>query len=62
VGRDDKQLAKGEEKIREAAKGIRAGRFEADPGFHCKWCGYASICPAKEERVIAVTQVAAAVQ
>ena len=62
VGRDDGDLADGEKRIRKAAEGIRAGDFHANPKFHCKWCAYAPICPAKEERVFALTQIAAAVQ
>src|SRR5205085_9268680 len=58
VGRDDKALAKGEEKICDAAEGIRAGEFAAKPGYHCRFCAYAPICPAKEERVFALTQIA----
>ena len=62
VGRDDKELAKGEQKIRDAAEGIRAGEFTSKPGYHCRWCAYAPICPAQEERVFALTQIATAVQ
>ena len=44
-----------EEKIRskvlDVANGIRAGAFNPTPGFHCKNCGYNSLCPATVERV-----------
>ena len=62
VERDAGDLKEGERKIKKAAKGIRDGEFEPNPGFACRWCAYASICPAKEERVIAIAQAAAAVQ
>lgn len=42
-------LRRTEEKVREVAGRIRAGDFEADPGFHCKWCGYKDLCPAIEQ-------------
>ena len=53
-----------EEKIRgkvlDVANGIRAGAFNPTPGFHCKNCGYNSLCPATVERVFesAESQVA----
>jgi DNA helicase-2/ATP-dependent DNA helicase PcrA len=62
VERSDKDLADGERAIKKAAKGIREGEFAPKPSFACKWCAYASICPAKEERVIAIAQASAAVQ
>jgi len=62
VERDVSDLKEGERKIKKAAKGIRDGEFEPNPGFACRWCAYASICPAKEERVIGIAQAAAAVQ
>ena len=53
-----------EEKIRDkvldVAKGIRAGAFNPMPGFHCKNCGYNTLCPATVEKVFdpAESQVA----
>jgi superfamily I DNA/RNA helicase/RecB family exonuclease len=44
-----------EEKVRnkvlEVANGIRRGAFIPTPGFHCKNCGYNSLCPATVERI-----------
>lgn len=37
-----------EQKIRDTAVEIRAGSFEAAPGFICRWCNYPPICPAHE--------------
>ncbi len=62
VERSDKDLAEGEREIKKAAKGIREGEFAPKPSFGCKWCAYASICPAKEERVISIAKSVAAVQ
>jgi ATP-dependent DNA helicase UvrD/PcrA len=36
------------EEIREVAGRIRQMIFEPTPGFVCKWCDYAPICPAHE--------------
>ena len=41
-------VRKAEVKIAEVAAGIAAGHFEPDPGRHCNWCAYRTICPAKE--------------
>src|SRR5207248_11162081 len=38
-------------KVLDVASGIRAGAFHPTPGFHCKNCGYNSLCPATVERV-----------
>ncbi|PYY23803.1 MAG: hypothetical protein DMG62_06240 [Acidobacteria bacterium] len=38
-------------KVLDVANGIRAGAFHPSPGFHCKNCGYNSLCPATVERV-----------
>jgi DNA helicase-2/ATP-dependent DNA helicase PcrA len=42
-----KQLDRAQAKVAAAAAGIRAGDFEATPGFPaCDWCPYRRICPA----------------
>jgi len=38
-------------KVLDVASGIRAAAFHPTPGFHCKNCGYNSLCPATVERV-----------
>ncbi|MCX5800041.1 MAG: ATP-dependent DNA helicase [Candidatus Eisenbacteria bacterium] len=49
VGRravEEDDLAEAEERIGEAARGIRARRFDAAPGhLSCKYCAYSGICP-----------------
>jgi RecB family exonuclease len=47
--RDETQLGKATEQVREAAANIAAGKFEATPGYHCEWCAYRSLCPATEK-------------
>jgi RecB family exonuclease len=39
------------------AEGIRAGRFAPSPGFHCKMCGYRSLCPATAEQIFPVSEL-----
>ncbi|HSM33667.1 MAG TPA: PD-(D/E)XK nuclease family protein, partial [Anaerolineae bacterium] len=47
VSPTERQLGGAREKVARAAAGIRAGEFEAAPGFPaCDWCPYRRICPA----------------
>ena len=39
------------EKVIEVADGIRSATFVPRPGFHCRNCGYRSLCPATVETV-----------
>jgi len=48
--RDAKQLKKAEDKVQEVAANIRAGEFEANPGFVCRYCEYRPLCPAHENK------------
>jgi DNA helicase-2/ATP-dependent DNA helicase PcrA len=42
----EEDLARGEDAIRSAAKGIRAQDFSATPqAFACRWCAFQAICP-----------------
>jgi DNA helicase-2/ATP-dependent DNA helicase PcrA len=54
VGRhkvDEDDLAEAEARIREAAAGIRARKFDAAPGYlSCQYCAYSSICPSSRSR------------
>jgi DNA helicase-2/ATP-dependent DNA helicase PcrA len=47
--RDAKQLDEAQKIVLEAAADIRAGEFQATPGFVCRSCAYKPICPAHEE-------------
>ena len=47
--RDAKQLSEAQAMVQEAAAEIRAGEFEARPGFWCRECAYKPICPGHEE-------------
>ncbi len=48
------------ETVLAAAEGIRAGRFDPLPAFHCKMCGYRSLCPATAEHIFPTTELRAA--
>ena len=48
---DAARVERGIADIREAAVGIRAGRFEARPSYvTCSWCAYRAICPSSVAR------------
>ena len=49
TARDAKQIDDAEKIIQETAADIRAKQFPAKPGFPCRTCAYALICPAHEE-------------
>ncbi|HWC17109.1 MAG TPA: ATP-dependent DNA helicase [Terriglobales bacterium] len=48
------------ETVGEVAAGIRNGDFYPKAGFHCRNCGYSSLCPATVERVFAPAEKKAA--
>jgi len=49
TSRTPNQIVDTRVKIESVAQAIQAGNFRAKPGFHCSWCGYRELCPAKEE-------------
>jgi ATP-dependent DNA helicase UvrD/PcrA len=50
TARTDEDLEHVAEEIRQVAKAIREERYEPTPGFVCKRCEFASVCPTQEER------------
>lgn len=52
TARTPAQLDRARRKIEEAAEGIAAHEFEPKPGLHCRWCEFARLCPATEQRVL----------
>ncbi|HTC94095.1 MAG TPA: ATP-dependent DNA helicase [Terriglobales bacterium] len=52
--RSPEQLRAHEEEIRQVARDIVEGRFEATPGFHCRSCAYFSLCPKTEQRLYTI--------
>jgi DNA helicase II / ATP-dependent DNA helicase PcrA len=45
------QLEEARERVQAAAQGIAAGEFRAKVDFHCAFCPYRSVCPAKEKQM-----------
>ncbi len=48
--RDDFQLERAKERVRTVADGIASGNFGAKTGFHCSFCAFRGLCPAREKR------------
>ncbi len=40
-----------EKKIRQVRSDILAGKFPAQPGYHCRYCDFQSLCPAQQDLV-----------
>jgi DNA helicase-2/ATP-dependent DNA helicase PcrA len=49
--RSEFQLERARERVLAVARGIAAGDFEPEPGFHCNFCAFRGLCPAQEKRV-----------
>lgn len=47
--RNESDLLKARDRVATAAGKIAAGDFEPDPGFHCSFCSFRTLCPAKEK-------------
>ncbi len=48
--RSEAQLQEARLKVEDVAQNIAAGNFEANPGFHCRFCAYKNLCPATETK------------
>lgn len=57
--RSDLQLAEACERVGAVARSIAAGDFEPNVDFHCGFCPYRNLCPAKERRVPSLVSIAA---
>ena len=49
--RTDFQLEQARERVRDAARNISAENFDPKLGFHCTFCAFRSLCPAREKRL-----------
>jgi len=49
--RTEFQLAQARERVLAAARGIAEGHFDPKPDFHCNFCAFRGLCPAREKRV-----------
>jgi DNA helicase-2/ATP-dependent DNA helicase PcrA len=52
TSRTGAQLERARRKIEDVAEGIAAEEFSPRPGLHCRWCEFARLCPATEQRVL----------
>jgi len=48
--RTEFQLEDARERVRAVARGIAEGNFDAKVGFHCTFCAFRGLCPAREKR------------
>ena len=51
TSRDDLALTRVRDRVEAAAAGIETESFSANSGFHCGFCPYCSLCPAKEKHI-----------
>ncbi len=49
--RTDFQLEEARERVQAVARGIADGNFKAKPDFHCTFCAFRGLCPAREKRI-----------
>src|ERR1700683_3412390 len=49
--RADFQLAEARDRVLAAARGIAEGNFEPKSDYHCNFCAFRGLCPAREKRV-----------
>jgi DNA helicase II / ATP-dependent DNA helicase PcrA len=49
--RTDFQLEEARERVRAVARGIAEGNFEPNLDYHCNFCAFRGLCPAREKRV-----------
>ncbi len=49
--RSDFELADARERVEAAARSIAEGNFEPKVDFHCNFCAFRGLCPAKEKRI-----------
>ncbi len=48
--RDEFQLERARQRVKEAARNVAAGNFQPKIGFHCNFCSFRGLCPAREKR------------
>ncbi len=49
--RSDFELEQTRERVEAAARAIGEGKFDPKPDFHCNFCSFRGLCPAKEKRI-----------
>jgi hypothetical protein len=49
--RTEFQLSEARDRVLAVARGIAEGNFQPKPDFHCSFCAFRGLCPAREKRV-----------
>jgi DNA helicase II / ATP-dependent DNA helicase PcrA len=49
--RTEFQLETARERVLNVAHKIADGNFDPNPGFHCSFCAFRGLCPAREKRI-----------
>jgi hypothetical protein len=49
--RTEFQLEQARDRVRDAVHNIADGNFQPKIGFHCNFCSFRGLCPAREKRV-----------
>jgi RecB family exonuclease len=49
--RTDFQLEQARERVHAVAREIQDGNFDPNPGFHCTFCAFRGLCPAREKQL-----------
>jgi DNA helicase II / ATP-dependent DNA helicase PcrA len=44
------QLEEAHDRVQAVARGIAEGNFQPNPDFHCTFCSFRGLCPAREKR------------
>jgi len=51
TSRSEGQLSEARARVESAAHGIAHGEFSPKVDYHCGFCPYRNLCPAKEKRI-----------
>jgi DNA helicase-2/ATP-dependent DNA helicase PcrA len=51
TARSEFELTDARQRVEDAARHIAAGEFDPKPDFHCSFCAFRGLCPAKEKRI-----------
>ena len=51
TSRSEVQLSEARARVESAARGIANGEFSPKVDYHCAFCPYRNLCPAKEKRI-----------
>jgi DNA helicase-2/ATP-dependent DNA helicase PcrA len=57
--RTEFQLGEARERVLAVARGIAEGNFDPKPDFHCSFCAFRGLCPAREKRIPDIAKRAA---